>query len=62
MTDSAIARAGALDALDSVLPYHRRDFLAGILSDDDVETLRHLANEGIGENSLRALSSDLSYL
>ncbi len=62
VSDDAIRRAEALDALDSVLPYHRRDFLAGILSDDDVATLRHLANEGIGENSLRALASDLGYL
>jgi integrase len=61
-TDEALRRAEALDALDAVLPYHRRDFLAGLLSDDDVETLRHLANEGIGENSLRALTSDLGYL
>jgi integrase len=62
MSGSAIARAEALDALDAVLPYRRRDFLAGILSDEDVETLRHLANDGIGENSLRALTSDLGYL
>lgn len=62
VSDDTLRRAEALDALDSVLPYHRRDFLAGILSDDDVETLRHLANEGIGENSLRALTSDLGYL
>lgn len=62
VSDDALRRAEALDALDSVLPYHRRDFLAGILSDDDVATLRHLANEGIGENSLRALASDLGYL
>lgn len=58
-SDETLRRAKALDA---VLPYHRRDFLAGLLSDDDVETLRHLANEGIGENSLRALTSDLGYL
>jgi hypothetical protein len=32
------------------------------LTDDDVATLRHLAKEGIGENSLRALASDLGYL
>ena len=55
-------RAEALDALDSVLPFDRRDFLAELLTDDDVETLRHLAKEGIGENSLRALASDLGYL
>jgi integrase len=33
-----------------------------ILTDDDVATLRHLAREGMGENSLRALASDLAYL
>ncbi|TGR00983.1 integrase [Mesorhizobium sp. M4B.F.Ca.ET.190.01.1.1] len=55
-------RAEALDALDSVLPFDHRDFLAGLLTDDDIETLRHLAKEGIGENSLRALASDLGYL
>ncbi len=60
--DLVTRRAEALDALDSVLPFDRRDFLAEILSDDDVETLRHLAKEGIGENSLRALASDLGYL
>ncbi|RWB69716.1 tyrosine-type recombinase/integrase [Mesorhizobium sp.] len=55
-------RAEALDALDSVLPFDRRDFLAELLTDDDVATLRHLAKEGIGDNSLRALASDLGYL
>lgn len=61
-SDQKLRRAEALDALDSVLPFDRREFLAEILSDDDVETLRHLAREGIGENSLRALASDLGYL
>lgn len=61
-TDLVARRAEALDALDQVLPFDRRDFLADILTDDDVETLRHLAKEGIGENSLRALASDLGYL
>ncbi|TIO70149.1 site-specific integrase [Mesorhizobium sp.] len=60
--DQKLRRAEALDALDSVLPFDRRDFLAEILTDDDVATLRHLAKEGIGENSLRALASDLGYL
>ncbi|MER9202929.1 site-specific integrase [Mesorhizobium sp. M0933] len=59
---SVANRAEALDALDSVLPFDRRDFLAGLLTDDDVATLRHLAKEGFGENSLRALASDLGYL
>jgi integrase len=57
-----VRRAEALDALDSVLPFDRRGFLSGLLTDDDVATLRHLAKEGIGENSLRALASDLGYL
>lgn len=61
-SEEALRRAEALDALDSVLPFGRRDVLAEILTDDDVETLRHLATEGMGENSLRALASDLGYL
>ncbi|GGA81211.1 integrase [Nitratireductor aestuarii] len=56
------AKAEALDALESVLPFDRRDFLATILTNDDIETLRHLATEGMGENTLRALVSDLGYL
>ena len=55
-------RAEALDALDFVLPFDRREVLAELLTDEDVETLRHLAKAGIGENSLRALASDLGYL
>ncbi|TIW55681.1 MAG: integrase, partial [Mesorhizobium sp.] len=60
--DQKLRRAEALDALDSVLPFDRRDVLAELLTDDDVATLRHLAREGIGANSLRALASDLGYL
>lgn len=55
-------RALALDALAAILPADRRDRLATVLSNDDVATLRHLAKRGIGENSLRALASDLAYL
>ncbi|KRE11657.1 integrase [Bosea sp. Root483D1] len=55
-------RALQLDALAGILPLERRDKLATILTDDDVATLRHLAKEGMGENSLRALASDLAYL
>ncbi len=55
-------RALQLDALAGILPMDRRDKLATILTDDDVATLRHLAREGMGENSLRALASDLAYL
>lgn len=40
----------------------RRDRLAQLLTDDDVETLKHLGRAGMGENSLRALASDLAYL
>jgi len=32
------------------------------LTDQDVETLRHLVNQGMGDNTLRALTSDLAYL
>lgn len=55
-------RALELDTLAAILPLDRRDALAELLTDDDVATLKHLANEGIGDNSLRALGSDLAYL
>ncbi len=55
-------RAEELDALDAVLPFDRRDQLATLLTDDDVATLKHLASEGMGDNTLRALASDLGYL
>ncbi|MES0884361.1 site-specific integrase [Roseibium sp. SCP14] len=55
-----------LDTLTAILPslaaQDRIEQLASLLTDDDIETLRHLAKEGMGENSLRALTSDLSYL
>jgi integrase len=55
-------RAEELDAIASVLPLERRDELAELLTDQDVATLRHLVNEGMGVNTLRALASDLAYL
>ena len=60
--DPAARRALELDALAAILPIDRRDRLAEILTDDDVATLKHLAKEGMGANSLRALASDLAYL
>jgi len=60
---SAVARrAEELDTIASVLPMERRDELAELLTDQDVETLRHLVNQGMGDNTLRALTSDLAYL
>jgi len=35
-----------LDTLSAILPMDRRDRLGEILTDDDVETLKHLAREG----------------
>ncbi|MEJ5083672.1 MULTISPECIES: site-specific integrase [unclassified Ochrobactrum] len=55
-------RAETLDMIAAVLPLNRRERLAGLLTDQDIETLRHLVNEGMGENTLRALTSDLAYL
>jgi hypothetical protein len=60
--DPETRRALQLDALAAILPMDRRDRLAELLTDDDVETLKHLAREGMGENRLRALASDLAYL
>ena len=39
----ATRRALQLDALAAILPMDRRDRLAELLTDDDVETLEHLA-------------------
>ncbi|MGO7169605.1 site-specific integrase [Rhizobium leguminosarum] len=55
-------RAEELDTIAAVLPMERRDELAELLTDQDVETLRHLVNQGMGDNTLRALTSDLTYL
>ncbi|MBY5701217.1 site-specific integrase [Rhizobium leguminosarum] len=55
-------RAEELDTIAAVLPIERRDELAELLTDQDVETLRHLLNQGTGDNTLRALTSDLAYL
>ncbi|NKN16284.1 tyrosine-type recombinase/integrase [Rhizobium laguerreae] len=55
-------RAEELDTIAAVLPIERRDELAELLTDHDVETLRHLVNQGMGDNTLRALTSDLAYL
>lgn len=50
---TAIASRGA--ALDAILPFDRRDQLAALLTDDDLATLKHLASEGMGENTLTEL-------
>lgn len=55
-------RAVDLDTIASVLPIERRDELAELLTEQDVETLKHLINQGMGDNTLRALTSDLAYL
>ena len=62
VSDPETRRALQLETLSAILPMERRDRLAELLTDDDVETLKHLAREGMGENSLRALASDLAYL
>lgn len=55
-------RLEELDTIAAVLPIERRDELAELLTDQDIETLRHPVNEGVGANTLRALTSDLAYL
>ncbi|RVP52926.1 integrase, partial [Sinorhizobium meliloti] len=61
-SQAVVRRAEELDALDAILPFDRRDQLAALLTDDDVATLKHLASEGMGDNTLRALASDFGYL
>lgn len=53
-------RAEELDTIAAVLPTERREELAVLLTDQDVDTLRHPVNEGMGVNTLR--TSDLAYL
>lgn len=60
--DATLKRAEELNALDATLPFDRHDQLAALPTDDDVATLKHLASEGMGDNTLRALASDLGYL
>jgi integrase len=60
--DPVQRRAAELDALDAILPFDRREQLAVLLTDDDVATLKHLAQQGMGDNTIRALASDLGYL
>ncbi|MBC2774991.1 site-specific integrase [Rhizobium sp. AQ_MP] len=61
--ETALAhRLDKLDTIAAVLPMERRDELAELLTDQDIETLRHLVNEGMGANTLRALASDMAYL
>ncbi len=59
---AVVRRAEELDTIAAVLPIERRDELAELLTDQYVETLRHLVNQGMGDNTLRALTSDLAYL
>ncbi len=59
---SQIRRAKQLDALAAVLPMASADRYGAVLTDADVATLKHLADTGMGANTLRALASDLAYL
>lgn len=60
--DALAQRVPELDTIAAVLPMEHRDELAELLTDQDVETVRHLVNQGMGANTLRALTSDLAYL
>jgi len=66
-SDQAVSqKVENLDILAAILPAlagpDRAEQLARLLTDEDIDTLRHIAREGMGENSLRALTSDFSYL
>jgi hypothetical protein len=60
--DGERTRVNQLDALAGVLPLERRDQLMALLTDQDVATQRHLVEQGIGADTLRAFASDLAYL
>src|SRR5262245_21627172 len=52
-------RFGPLGAL---VNFERQELLDTLLTDDDLATLRHLLRKGTPFNTLRALTSDLTYL
>jgi hypothetical protein len=58
LADPETRRALELDAPSAIPPMDRRDRFAELLTDDDVDTLKHRAREGLGYNILRALTSD----
>jgi integrase len=62
LSEAQLRRADTLDALSAILSWEGRDRLATLLTDEDAATLKHLAEAGMGENTLRALTSDLAYL
>ena len=47
-----------IDAVASTLPMARCDRLTEILTEADIATLKHLSQQGMGENTLRALASE----
>ncbi len=55
-------RASTLDTVAAVLPIERRDELAELPTDQDIETLRHLVNEGMGDNTCGRSSFGHPYL
>jgi hypothetical protein len=48
LSGPAERRAIELDTLSAILPIHRRDHLALLLTDEDTATLKHLAEKGHG--------------
>lgn len=56
------AAQAPLDALASILPGQGSLASGRCLTQEDRATLRHLAADGMGANSLRAIASDLNYL
>ncbi len=62
MKDQAGDVSDRLGSLISVVSFERQDLVADLLTEADLNTLKHLARKGTPENSLRALTSDLAYL
>ncbi|MBJ7532970.1 tyrosine-type recombinase/integrase [Rhodomicrobium vannielii ATCC 17100] len=62
LSTEALTRANQLDSIAAVLPPERRDTLASLLTQDDIATLKHLVDKGLGANTLRAMASDLAYI
>jgi integrase len=62
LSPDVLKRAERLDELETIFSFHRRNLLAAVLTDHDVETLCWFGRQGLRDNTVRALASDLAYL
>ena len=55
-TEESLDPSDRLGSLISVVSFERQDLVSELLTEADLNTLKHLARKGTPENSLRALT------